>query len=199
MGNPEPHWTGGLNVSLKVGKLELGMLIEHQAGGDLNNMTRASMYQYGTHKDTEIRGELRSFGKDMLCYNTTCEVLNGAVVGPGAGTAVVIGEGWFSGGPLGNGQGGPAGPLTARLEDGTHTRLREVSVGYTWRFGRTGTGVAPQEITVRLAGQNLKLWTEYSGLDPATNMGGAANPNRGIDWFGTPLNRSVALSVALRR
>jgi len=50
---------------------------------------------------------------------------------------------------------------------------------------------------VKVSGRNLRLWTKYSGLDPETNIGGAANANRGIDWFGTPLDRAVVFSFAL--
>ena len=50
---------------------------------------------------------------------------------------------------------------------------------------------------VKLSGRNLKLWADYSGLDPEVNLGGAANSNRGIDFFNTPLTRGYIVSVAL--
>ena len=52
---------------------------------------------------------------------------------------------------------------------------------------------------VKLSGRNLKLWTKYSGTDPETNLGGALNANRGIDWFNTPLTRGFVASVSLHR
>jgi hypothetical protein len=167
------------------------------------NMTRSSMYQYGTHKDTEIRGQQVTFGTDMLCYNKTCDVLNGPVVGPGAGKAVTLGEGWFSGTCgttpecLGGGQGATGGPVTTRIEDGTHTRLREVSLAYSFKGAWVNKIAGTRQMDVKVSGRNLKLWTDYSGLDPEFNLGGAANANRGIDWFGTPLDRAWVVSVAL--
>jgi TonB-linked SusC/RagA family outer membrane protein len=196
-GNPQPDWTGGLSASMNYKGIELSMFMDHRKGGDILNMTRASMYQYGTHKDTEIRGETRTFGKDMLCHNKTCDVINGPVVGPGANTAVVIGEGWFNAGALGSGLGATAGAIEARLEDGTHTRLREVSVAYSFKDAWVQKLAGTKQLDVKVSGRNLKLWTNYSGLDPETNIGGAANANRGIDWYGTPMSRAWIVSVAL--
>jgi TonB-linked SusC/RagA family outer membrane protein len=199
VGNPEPDWTAGLSAIVNFRGLEISAFVDHRKGGDILNMTRASMYQYGTHKDTEIRGQSRTFGNDMLCHNKTCDVINGPVVGPGAGQAVVVGEGWFSNAALaaGNGQGAVGGPISGRLEDGTHTRLREVSLGYSFKDAWVQKIAGTRQLDVKVSGRNLKLWTDYSGLDPETNLGGAANANRGIDWFGTPLSRAWVVSVAL--
>ncbi len=197
IGNPWPDWTGGLSAYVQIKGVELSAFLDHRQGGNVLNMTRASMFQYGTHKDTEIRGETRTFGTDMLCHNITCDVLNGPVVGPGAGTAVVIGEGWFSGGTLGGGQGATGGPISQRLEDATNTRLREVSIGYSFREGFVSRIAGSRQLDVKLSGRNLKLWTDYSGFDPETNLGGAGNANRGIDWFNAPLARAVVFSIAL--
>jgi hypothetical protein len=169
----------------------MSAFLDHRSGGNVLNMTRSSMYQYGTHKDTELRGTTVTFGKDMLCHNITCDVLNGPVVGPGAGTPVVLGESWFTG------LGATGGPLTTRLEDGTYTRLREISLGYTFTNGFVEKLGGSKQLDVKVSGRNIRLWTKYSGLDPETNIGGAANANRGIDWFGTPLDRAVVLSFAL--
>src|SRR5688572_23146065 len=197
VGNPWPDWTAGLSAYVQVKGIELSAFLDHRQGGNVLNMTRASMNQYGTHKDTEIRGQTRTFGQDMLCHNITCDILNGPVVGPGAGTAVVIGEGWFSAGTLGGGQGATGGPISQRLEDATNTRLREVSIGYSFKEGFVSRIAGSRQLDVKLSGRNLKLWTDYSGFDPETNIGGAANSNRGIDWFGAPLARAVVFSIAL--
>jgi TonB-linked SusC/RagA family outer membrane protein len=199
IGNPWPDWTSGISAYVQYKGVQVSAFIDHRQGGNVLNMTRSSMYQYGTHKDTEIRGQTRTFGKDMLCHNITCDVLNGPVVGPGAGTPVVIGEGWFSSGAAGPGGslGAVGGPITTRIEDGTNTRLREISVGYTFNAPWVQRVAGMRSIDVKLSGRNLKLWTDYSGLDPETNLGGAQNANRGIDWFNTPLTRAWVLSVAL--
>lgn len=192
-GNPWPDWTGGLGADLRVKGVQISAFLDHRQGGTVLNMTRSSMYQYGTHKDTEIRGESRTFGKDMLCHNITCKVLNGPVVGPGAGTAAVIGESWFT--TLGS----TAGPIETRIEDATNTRLREISVGYSFTGPWVQNIGGTRALDIKLSGRNLKLWTDYSGLDPEVNLGGAANANRGIDWYNTPYSRAWVVSVTLNR
>jgi TonB-linked SusC/RagA family outer membrane protein len=197
IGNPWPNWTSGLSAIVQFKGVELSAFVDHRQGGNVLNMTRSSMYQFGTHKDTDIRGQSRTFGKDMLCHNITCDVLNGPVVGPGAGTAVVLGQGWFDGGVLGGGQGATGGPISTRLEDATHTRLREVTLGYTFRQPWVQKIGGSTALDVKLSARNVGLWANYSGLDPEISAGGAANANRGIDWFGTPLSRGYVVSMAL--
>jgi TonB-linked SusC/RagA family outer membrane protein len=198
IGNPEPDWTAGFSGEMNIRGVVVSAFMDHRRGGDVLNMTRASMYQFGTHRDTEIRGERRTFGQDWLCQNKTCDVFNGPVVGPGAGMAVELGQGWFNGGPAGGGQAAVGGPITGRLEDGTHTRLREVSVGYTFRQPWVSRLAGASQLDVKVSGRNLGLWSNYSGLDPETNLGGASNSNRGIDWFGTPMSRAWVVSMSVQ-
>jgi hypothetical protein len=195
IGNPWPDWTAGLSATVNYKGFQLTAFLDHRHGGDVLNMTRSSMDQYGTHKDTEMRGDTVTFGQNMLCYNQTCGVLNGPVVGPGAGTPVVLGEGWFSGGASGSGQGATGGPITTRLEDGTFTRLREVSLTYTFRGRWVNRIVGLRQLDAKVSARNLHLWSHYSGYDPEVNLGGAQNANRGIDWFNAPLAHSWVMQL----
>lgn len=201
VGNPWPDWTGGLSANLQIKGVSISAFLDHRSGGNVLNMTRSSMYQYGTHKDTEARGQTFTFGSNMQCHNITCDVLNGPVVGPGAGIPVVLGEGWYSDGTKGpgGGQGNTAGAITTRIEDATNTRLREISIGYSFSGPWVQNLGGVSALDLKLSGRNLKLWTDYSGLDPEVNLGGAANSNRGIDWFNTPYSRAWVLSVSLHR
>jgi len=197
VGNPWPNWTAGLSATVNYKGFQLTAFLDHRHGGDVLNMTRSSMDQYGTHKDTDTRGDTVIFGQNMLCYNQTCDVLNGPVVGPGAGTPVVLGEGWFSNSALstGNGQGATGGPITTRLEDGTFTRLREVSLTYTFRGRWVNRLAGLRQLDAKLSARNLALWSHYSGYDPEVNLGGAQNANRGIDWFNAPLAHSFVMQL----
>jgi TonB-linked SusC/RagA family outer membrane protein len=197
IGNPWPDWTAGVSFTANYRGVQLTAFLDHRHGGDVLNMTRSSMYQYGTHMDTEMRGDTVVFGQNMLCHNQTCDVLNGPTTGPGDGRPVVLGEGWFSGGALGSGQGATGGPITTRLEDATFTRLREVSLSYSFRGGWVNKLAGLDRLDVKVSGRNLKLWTRYSGFDPEVNLGGAQNANRGIDWFNAPLAQSWVMQLTL--
>jgi len=60
------------------------------------------------------------------------------------------------------------------VEDADFTKLREVSVtfGLPQRFARQ---LRTKELSLTLAGRNLKTWTNYTGLDPEVNSSGQTN------------------------
>jgi TonB-linked SusC/RagA family outer membrane protein len=49
IGNPWPDWTGGLSGNLEIKGIQISAFLDHRHGGNVLNMTRSSMYQYGTH------------------------------------------------------------------------------------------------------------------------------------------------------
>jgi hypothetical protein len=49
----------------------------------------------------------------------------------------------------------------------------------------------------RLAARNLNTWTDYSGVDPETNLEGSFGIGRGQDYFNNPQTRSLIFSINL--
>jgi hypothetical protein len=185
VGDPNPDWTGSLSSSLNLwGKWNLSALVDYRSGGQVFNGTKGALLAFGAHKTSEMRGEQRTFGTDWL---------PGAVTGPGAGTPVVLDEDtWF--GNLGNWFSGPGSQF---IEDGTFLKLREVSVSYqlTAPFvQRAGFS----SVNIRLAGRNLFTRTDYTGIDPESNLGGAT-ASRGNEYFNNPQSRSYVISFAFNR
>jgi TonB-linked SusC/RagA family outer membrane protein len=185
VGDPNPNWTGSLSSSLNLwGKLNFSALVDYRDGGQIFNGTKGALLAFGAHKTSEIRGETRTFGVDWLPGPTT---------GPGAGQAVVLDEDtWF--GNLGNWFVGPGSQF---IEDGTFLKLREISVAYTLTapfVQRTGFS----SVDIRLAGRNLWTKTDYTGIDPEANLGGATS-SRGNEYFNNPQSRSIVFSLAFNR
>ncbi len=193
--DPEPHWTGSIRTSLRYKKWQISGLVDHKQGGQVWDGTRGALYQFGTHKDTEIRGGTFVFGPATDAAPSYPFFGGGAVAGPGAGTPVVIDAGsWFQS----NGSG--FGPVaTPFIEDGTYTKLREISVAYTFDQPWVSRTLSLSSIDLRLSGRNLKTWTDYRGIDPEANLGGAAVAFQGIDYFNNPQTRSIVVSVGLNR
>lgn len=187
--DPNPDWTGSLrsNVTL-FGNLRIGGLLDVRQGGDVWNGTRGALYNFGTHRDTEIRGQQRTFGTD---YYTE---IYPTVAGPGAGKAVALGQGWFTG--KASGFNGPAAQF---IEDGSFVKLRELSIAYSFNQPVIQRRLGFNSIDLRLAGRNLKVWTDYSGIDPETNLAGAEVLAQGIDYFNNPQTRSFVLAFSLNR
>ena len=54
-------------------------------------------------------------------------------------------------------------------------------------------------LDLRVAGRNLKTWTNYTGLDPETNVAQGLAKIPGSDYFNLPQSRSVVFTVGLNR
>jgi TonB-linked SusC/RagA family outer membrane protein len=182
--DPNPKWTGGLHTALHYGKWQLTALVDHKQGGQVMNTTKGSLYNFGTHKDTEKRDVNEVFGKDLL---------PGPVTGPGANLPVLIGEGWYTGNGTAN-----SNIVEEFAEDGGYTKLREISLSYSMDNGPVRR-MGFSSIDLRIAGRNLRTWSSYSGLDPETNLAGASALLQGYDFFNMPQTRSFVFSVGLNR
>ena len=97
----------------------------------------------------------------------------------------------------------PTGYFTARrgifeeyVEDGSFVKLREVSATYTLPASLASVARA-SGASITLAGRNLKTWTDYTGWDPETNVGGQRTLVRGFSFATTPIPRNVTVSVTL--
>jgi hypothetical protein len=166
--------------------------VDVRRGGQVWNGTRGALLRFGTHRDTEIRGGTATFGKDFY----TREYPD--VAGPGAGkpAASTLGEWqtWFTT------KGGNASLAQAQfVEDASFVKLRELSLAYTLgqRWVRRGLGFS--SVDLRLAGRNLMTWTDYRGLDPESNLGGAEYLTQGVDYFNNPQTRSFVLAATFNR
>jgi len=197
VGNPNPRWTGSLSTSLRYRKLQVTGLLDIRHGGDMWNGTKGALWSYGTHGDTQLRavcdsvdnctGNLRTFGRGGW--------FSGPVVGPGAGTAVPIGQNWYRDGS------GPC-PFTQTndepcMENAGYVKLREISVSYTFDQPWVSRTLGLSSFDVRLSGRNLVTWTKYTGYDPETNLTGSTTDARGADYFNIPQSRSFVIAVTL--
>lgn len=189
IGNPEPDWTGSLRTTVRFNKLQIGGLLDVRNGGQVWNGTRGALYFFGTHKDTEARGQQRTIGDDYY-LNITKQ----GVAGPGAGLPFTLNQDWYQG--LG---GSFQGPSSQDLEDGGFVKLREISVAYTLTGDPVSRALGLSSIDLRIAGRNLATWTNYPGIDPETNLSGAQGQIVGYDYFNNPQARSFVFSVGLNR
>jgi len=179
-----PKWLGSVHTSVTFKKLTLSGLLDIRHGGQTWDGTRGALYNFGVHKDTDIRGNSFVFGKTWL---------PGPVGGPGAGMSVVLDQDWFQN--LGSGFGPVA---TQFVEDASYVKLREIGVAYSldqpfikaWGFST---------IDLRLSARNLHTWTNYRGIDPEANLAGASSLIQGVDYFNNPQTRSFVLSLGLNR
>jgi hypothetical protein len=186
IGDPQPDWTGSFRTGVRWKNWSVSGLLDIRRGGLVYNGTRGALNAIGTSKESgDLRNTTVVFGQDF--FQDT------PVAGPGVGTPAVLDESWFGnyyttftflGQPF--------------YEDAGFVKLREISVGYT-ASGGLARRLGFSSIDFRVAGRNLAVWTDYTGVDPETSLGGAESGARGIDWFNNPQTRSFVFSVTLNR
>jgi TonB-linked SusC/RagA family outer membrane protein len=186
--NPNPRWTGSLRSGFRYKKIQVSGLVDVRHGGQIWNGTKGALWSYGTHKDTETRGATKTFGQGGWW--------DGPVVGPGAGTAVSIGQNWYRNGDAPCPFTGVDEPC---IENGGFVKLREISLTYTLDAPWVTRSLGVSSVEVRVSGRNLHTWTKYTGYDPETSLGGATAPVTGIDYFNNPQTRSFAISFTFNR
>jgi TonB-linked SusC/RagA family outer membrane protein len=93
-------------------------------------------------------------------------------------------------------QGDPNSPSTKYLEKGDFLRMGNLTFGYTF------TGATLDKLKIKSArfyvnGQNLLLFTKYSGFDPEVNTDKSLNgvPSAGIDYLSYPRSKAFAIGL----
>ena len=88
----------------------------------------------------------------------------------------------------------PPVPSTRFLEKGDFVRLSNATLGYSFKMP---SGGFIKNLNVSLTGQNLLLFTNYSGVDPEVNTNKAINdvPSLNIDYTSFPTARTITLGL----
>ena len=190
-GDANPDWTASIRNTIRIGdNLRISALVDFKHGGQMWNGTKGALYFFGAHADTDPyhgEGQTETFGETYLTQYS--------VAGPGAGTAVPINwMTWFWDG-LGSGFTGPSSQF---IENAGYIKLRDISVAYTIRNRDWLTRMGFNSMDVSVSGRNLKTWTDYTGIDPESNLNGQTL-GRGLEYFNNPQTRSFAINFTLAR
>ncbi|MCB0638145.1 MAG: SusC/RagA family TonB-linked outer membrane protein [Lewinella sp.] len=192
IGDPNPDWQGSLLTGIRFKNLRLSVLFETYQGADIYAGTKSVLLDLGRWESTgeEITATRNYYEANGNIINIG-ETFRGNVQDFGAGP-VALTEAWY------NGDGGffSNGNDELYIEDGSWTRLRELSLSYRlsgdWLRNRLGLGAV--EITAMA--RNLLLWSPFEGNDPDTNLSGISVA-RGIDYFNNPGTQSYLVTLQL--
>jgi TonB-linked SusC/RagA family outer membrane protein len=209
IGDPNPDWRSGISNTFRYDRLSLNVLIDIKKGGKVFNGVKGSLSYFGTSGDQtwwstinasstlkdyagKTPAQLHAAGSSIYKPNyaadgttITSYSYRGYVTKFGD-NEVIVDQYFFTQGPGGN----FAGPSEEFVEDGGFVRLKEVTLSYTFPLQFIGM----QAATVSITGRNLKLWTNYSGIDPETNLTGPTN-GQGIDYFNNPSTKTYVFSI----
>ena len=193
IGDPNPAWRGGLGSTVSYKGLSLYALFDRVAGNDFFNGTRGSMYSFGVHGDQGYTvvapaGGLKDVNGNTIAGGTA---FRGQIRDFGAGP-VAINQAWWQG----RGSAANTASYKQFVEDGSVTRLREITLTYSLRSSAFRRFTHLSTVDFSLTGRNLVLWTKYTGTDPEVNITGAGL-SRGQDWYTNPNTKSVLASIRI--
>jgi TonB-linked SusC/RagA family outer membrane protein len=190
IGDPNPDWQGSLFSTLRYKNVSLSTLFETFQGADIFAGTKSVLSDLGlwesTAKETTANQNLLDFRGNVILAGTT---FRGDIYNFGAGP-VALTEAWY------NGDGGYFGGGNDELyiEDGSWTRLREVTLAYTINGNWVKEKLKMSSLELSFTGRNLLLWTAFEGNDPDTNLEGVSVA-RGIDYFNNPGTKSYVFTL----
>lgn len=207
LGDPNPDWRMGIINTFRYERLTLNVVFDIKKGGKVWNGTKGALYSYGTDGSLDWWNTISASQASTLKNwdgKTPTEVItatpttkrylknaDGSVtfrgyVGNFGKGDVIVDETYFRNGP-GSGFNGPSEQF---VEDGGFIKLREVSLAYTLPLRFLGM----QALTVSVSGRNLAIWTDYTGVDPETNLTGPGN-GQGLDYFNNPSMKTWSISL----
>ena len=170
IGNPYPDFTYGLNLNAGYKKFDFNCFISGVQGNDIFNANKFDLQAM------------------QRLFNASTEVLDRSIVAGGVVTNPSA--------TLPRALGAPINWNSASqryVEDGSYTRLKNVTVGYT--LAGDSFQKYFSKIRFYLSGQNLVTITKYSGLDPEiVRADGNAN-SAGIDLGRYPQPKSVIFGL----
>ncbi len=186
LGNTQPKWTGGFSNTFTYKNLSLSFLLETQQGQYKYNQLSNFMTAFGIAKITENRTSSIIF-PGVLANGTP----NTQLVYLGMGKAPAPDTRDYGNGYYRNIARTISEPF---VEDASWTRLRNLSLSYKipTRFLKTNL---IKDATVTFTGNNLILWTKYSGFDPESSSSSAGSNADGFNGFSYPALRSYLVSI----
>lgn len=191
LGDPNPDWRGGLGTSVSYKGFTLNVLFETLIGGDFYAGTLGTLYHFGTHRDV---GNDVTLTQDLVNYAGQTVPAGSTVRGniqDFGGGAVLLDESYYT--SIG---GGFSTLVEQFIVDGSWTRLRELSLGYSLSNAGFRKKTKLQSIDFTVTARNPFLWTKMVGIDPETALNGSSN-SRGQDYFNSPNTRSLVLGVKI--
>ena len=180
-------------TTIRYKGFKLFALFETYQGADIYAGTKSVLNDLGRWSSTanEITATRNYLTADGGIINIG-QTFRGNVGDFGAGP-VALTEEWY------NGRGGffSGGIDELYIEDGSWTRLRELSLSYLWNDSWLKDTLKLQSVEFTMTGRNLFLWTPFEGNDPDTNLSGVSAA-RGIDYFNNPGTKSYLLKMNVK-
>ena len=169
IGNPNPDYTFGINLSVRYKSFSLSALVNGVYGNDIIN---GNLIQMGN-----AEGLFRNILSDA--YH-------------GAWRPEKPSNSYPRIGYLGN-DGPEFLAISDRyVEDGSYLRLNNITLGYDLPINKNNT---IKSANIYVTGQNLLTLTNYSGYDPEITSFMWTGLINGVDWNGPPNSKNILIGL----
>jgi TonB-linked SusC/RagA family outer membrane protein len=170
VGSPHPDYFGGLQNQFSFKGIDLNTFVEFSQGQEIMNMIRLFANDGGLNADNKVRGALDYWRQPGDITDEPRPSWDGT---------------------------SDAYLMSSRfVEDGSYVRLSEITLGYRLP-ARIAAKSRMADARIYVSGRNLKLWTDYTGIDPDVNSeGSSANTSLGIDFYAYPRPRTISLGIS---
>ena len=170
IGDATPDFEMSFGNDFRWRDFSVSMLLDWRKGGDVSNMTQ-TLFDEGYN----------SFDYDQPSPNPAFN--------PSGAATPSLGQYRYDKWDQGN-------EARAYIHDGSFVKLREITLAYqvpsrfAQKYLRGG-----RDMRLTLSGRNLKMWSDYWGMDPEVNNFGNANVARQVDLAPFPATRSWFFTV----
>jgi TonB-linked SusC/RagA family outer membrane protein len=187
LGNSQPKWIGGFNNTFRYGNLTLNVLFDARVGQYRYNQLGNWFSAFGIAKYTEDRNDIKVF-EGVLANGSpnTKPVWLGQGKGPDGED---YGIGYY--------RNIHRGVSENFVEDASWARLRSAGLTYSLPVSLFQNSSVIKNASVSVTGNNLAIWTNYSGYDPETSSTDSGSNVDGFTGFTYPAVRSFLFTLNL--
>ncbi len=186
IGNAAPKFFGGLNNTFSYKNFDLSVFLSFSYGNDVFNATKLTNTKAGS-SNKNVLNDVNS-SKRWMTINSSGQVVTDptelAALNKGKTIAAYhdleLGDTYIH---------------SWAVEDGSFLRLSNITFGYTFPKNLIRK-IGIQNLRLYATGNNLALWTKYSGYDPeVSTKGNSLTP--GVDFGAYPRSRSFVFGINL--
>lgn len=184
IGNANPDFYGGLNNTFKYKNWDMSVFFSFSYGAEVLNATKLTSTKAGK-MNYNVLAAVDSNHRWM-----TIDADGKVVTDPGQLASLNVGRNVASIYDL---QEGKNYIHSWAVEDASFLRLSNINIGYTFdrkKLARFGL----QSLRLYASGNNLFVWTPYTGFDPEVSTKGS-NLTPGVDFGAYPRNRSFIFGL----
>ncbi|TDW96425.1 SusC/RagA family TonB-linked outer membrane protein [Dinghuibacter silviterrae] len=186
IGNAQPKFFGGINQQFIWKNFDASVFVNFSYGNkifDANRIEFSSGYTPGANllsvfdnrwRNVDDNGNLVKDPVALAALNKNATIWQPSV----SGSSTVF------------------NPISWAVEDGSFIRLNNVSIGYTVQSNLLRRAKVTR-LRIYVTGNNLYVWTHYSGYDPEVNTRRATPTTPGVDYSAYPRSRNYVFGVNL--